>query len=235
MPALLPILFFMSVATVIEKVLHVSTPDIIMQYGGKTVMEGSFIAFSSDDKGGLLCSCSSYRPSDCINGSWSYPDGTKIPAISDANQYFVYEGSFHSTDISLFHKGIPSQRGKFTCTWSGSTFHVYIVDLSNQTGPFPMTVYEGDDTEFLVSVDMAYNENTDGIDSQILYQWQKNGVNVKNTVNRDSKYHGAQSANLSIFNVQMSDEGSYRCVFLNVYVSDGPLVSKEVRFDVGKS
>ena len=214
-----------------------STPDINTQFGGKTVMEGSFIVFSSDDKEGLICSCSGIRRlSDCINGSWSYPNGKKISTTSDANQYFVYESSY-KTDISLFHNGSPPERGKFTCTWSGSTFYVYIIDLLNKTGPFSMTVHEGDDTELSVSVDIAHNNNyTEDIDSQIMYQWQKNGVNVKNTIIGNTKYHGTQqSANLSIFNVQKSDEGSYRCVFPNIYLSDGPLVSNEVSLNVGKS
>ena len=63
----------------------------------------------------------------------------------------------------------------------------------------------------------------------LIFQWQKNGRNLKN----DSNYSGTDTNTLSIRPVKKSDEGFYRCLMMNDVEKDG-ILSEEAQLSVCK-
>lgn len=174
---------------------------------------------------GLQCSCYMYS---CSKGGWNYPNGTEISINEQSNEYANLI-SKDGTKVTLYYKGNPPERGKFTCSFQDLHSYVYIIDM-NYTDPTPSKVPEGDDAEFSISVETHVPDNSEGL-PPIFYQWQKDCVNLMN----NDKYRGMQSTNLSILNVQDGDQGLYRCVLRNVFInSQNPFITKEVNLTVGK-
>ena len=63
----------------------------------------------------------------------------------------------------------------------------------------------------------------------LMFQWQKNGRNLKN----DRNYSGTDTNTLSIRHVMKSDEGFYRCLVMNEVKRDG-ILSIEAQLSVCK-
>ena len=63
----------------------------------------------------------------------------------------------------------------------------------------------------------------------LIFQWQKNGRNLKN----DCNHSGTDTNTLSIRPVKKSDEGFYRCLMMNDVEKDG-ILSEEAQLSVCK-
>ena len=136
--------------------------------------------------------CSTNHSSDCVDQYWSYENGTKVPRGPGAN-LVTYTYGDHSTfyantvrntscSMTLYTSGSPTERGLFKCTITlnaTSRFavnaSVYIVDMDIHNNVIGSTeVIAGDPAKFSVNVTIL-TENV-----SVLYQWQKNGIVLRN-------------------------------------------------------
>ena len=74
--------------------------------------------------------------------------------------------------------------------------------IVNQLPESELTAFAGDTVDFAVNASGA----------ALMYQWQRNETNLDDTSPRIS---GSTTSQLSVLNVEESDEGSYRCVVSN--------------------
>lgn len=199
--------------------------EVFLTFKGNNVLRNGVVRYddiSGDDspQNGILCSTN--HSECCSNRFWSYENGTRVPTEKEllmANPLITFE--VHHTyyvkmgagtkGVILFKDDNPPERGLFKCTLILNSLplvymnaSVYIVDMEiSDEIVGPTTVLDGDTVEFSVNVSL---QNTSVV---VPYQWQKNG---KDLVDGD-KYNGTQTATLTIFDVQVKDQGTYNCTY----------------------
>ena len=193
-----------------------SDTDVALSLKGHSIpTDGSGIVIFDDIGGylgpadGLICSANSSITAQY----WSFPNGTYITHFPSYDVFGTSNCGI-TNGGSLYYSGVPKERGQFKCIFETSpTQHKNItLNIVNMNITGPNVIWPGDIAVAGENMELSVRVTTFPEDIRVPYQWSVNGTNL---LPNSSKYQGVQTDTLTIFNVQIEDQGSYACSVAN--------------------
>ena len=206
-----------------------ATGSVFISLNGRTISNGSYVDVNKiGDRPGpsaLICHTDLY---DCCAaslttggveiGNWFLPNGEVVEYNIMSTES---RGSFFHRDrdrsvVRLWRHSTPSASGMFCCSVPDSSNMTYtvcanIVNITITAQPTYQQVIKGNTAVLSIFAHISLeNQNL------LHYQWQRNGQIIQD----GSKFRGSRTAQLTVNDVQRSDQGTYHCVLNNIIVSD---------------
>lgn len=201
---------------------------VFLSLNGRNISNGSYVDGNDiGDRPGpsaLLCHtdlhecCTASQAIDEVElGNWILPNGENVKCMSSESNTASFYGERDRSVVRLWRRGTPTESGLFCCRVPDSS-HILITVCANIVNititAQPMgyqQVILGDTVVLTVVAHISLEDQ-----NRLMYQWQRNN----HTIQDGSKFHGTQTSQLIVNNVQRTDQGTYHCVLNDIIVSD---------------
>lgn len=207
---------------------------VFLSLNERTISNGSYVDVNDiGDRSGpsaLLCHtdlhecCAASQTIDEVElGNWILPNGEHAKYMpTESNTASFFHRDRDRSVVRLWRHGTPTESGLFCCRVPDSrniliTVCANIVNITITAQPLGyQQVILGDTVVLTVVAHISLEDQ-----NMLMYQWQRNNQ----TLEDGTKFHGTQTAQLIVNNVQRGDQGTYHCVLNNIIVSDAAVLT----------